>query len=68
LFHATKGRKAEKRSRSSLVDLDQYKPEAPDDLTPEQKQVWCDIVESMKPGSFSLDVSFAQLVLHPHDL
>jgi phage terminase small subunit len=48
-----RGRKSgEAKAVLSLVDLDQYKPEAPDDLTPEQKQVWCDIVESMKPGSF----------------
>ena len=49
-----RGRKSgEAKAVLSLVDLDQYKPEAPDDLTPEQKQVWCDIVESMKPGSFA---------------
>jgi phage terminase small subunit len=48
-----RGRKSgEAKAVLSLVDLDQCKPEAPEHLTPEQKQVWCDIVESMKPGSF----------------
>jgi phage terminase small subunit len=48
-----RGRKSgEAKAVLSLIDLDQYKPEAPGHLTPEQKQVWCDIVESMKSGSF----------------
>jgi phage terminase small subunit len=48
-----RGRKsAEAKAVLSLVDLGQYKPEAPEYLTEEQQMVWSDVVESMKPGSF----------------
>ena len=48
-----RGRKSvEAKAVLSLVNLDQYKPEAPEDLTDEQKEVWSNIVDSMKPGSF----------------
>jgi phage terminase small subunit len=48
-----RGRKSgEAKTMLSLVNIDQYKPEAPEHLTEEQREVWSDIVESMRPGSF----------------
>jgi hypothetical protein len=48
-----RGRKsAASQAVPSLVDLDQFKPSAPDHLTPEQQQTWTEIVQSMRPGSF----------------
>jgi phage terminase small subunit len=48
-----RGRKSgEAKTMLSPVNIDQYKPEAPEHLTEEQREVWSDIVESMRPGSF----------------
>ena len=48
-----RGRKSgEAKTMLSLVNIDQYKPEAPEHLTEQQREVLSDIVESMRPGSF----------------
>jgi hypothetical protein len=48
-----RGRKSqEAKAVISLVDVSHYRPEAPEYLTEDQQKVWCDIVNSMRPGSF----------------
>jgi phage terminase small subunit len=43
---------AEAKAALTLIDVSHFRPDAPDELTPEQRQTWKDVVGSMKPGSF----------------
>jgi len=50
---AQRGRKSPEAEAAALtlIDVSQFRPNPPSELSPEQQQTWTSIVGSMKPGS-----------------
>jgi hypothetical protein len=48
-----KSAEAKAAAALTLVDISHFRPDAPDELTPEQREIWTNIVGSMKPASFA---------------